>query len=450
MRLLASWDRLRSSYWFVPGLMLVASVVLAAIMTRLDHTLARSSTRFEVFASTPEGARAMLSTLAGAQITIAGLTFSMTIVALTVAAQQFGPRLLRNFMRDVGNQVVLGTFVASFVYCMLVQGQIRGGDESTWVPSLSLAMAVVLALASLLVLIYFIHHVSSSIHASELVALVGSEIDASIDNLFPEEAGREADEDRQGPDGVIPDDPGAEVQGEAIGYVQAIDLEGLMVIACDSDLLIRLDCRPGDRVVQGCPIATVWPRPTDEVGRAINRALIVGAQRTPVQDLEFSIDQLVEVAVRALSPGINDPFTAMTCVDRLSAALCTLAQRTIPSPVRLDGSGRPRVVARPWTFCGALDAAFNQIRQYARGTTAVSIRLVEGLALVAGRVRRPEDRAAVRRQLEMIERGAVALEEPLDRGALLRRVAEVRRVLGGERPPREDPYAPGVPAKSVA
>jgi uncharacterized membrane protein len=142
-----------------------------------------------VFAGTAEGARAMLATLAGAQVTLAGLTFSITIVALTVASQQFGPRLLRNFMRDTGSQVVLGTFIASFVYCVLVLGQIRGGETDV-VPSLSLAVAVALVLASLGVLIYFIHHVSASIHASELIAVVGADVDAAIDTLFPEEAGR--------------------------------------------------------------------------------------------------------------------------------------------------------------------------------------------------------------------------------------------------------------------
>lgn len=218
--------------------------------------------------------------------------------------------------------------------------------------------------------------------------------------------------------------------GKAVGYVQGIDLDALMSIAREHDLLIHLECRPGDHVVRDCPVATVWPRASDDVARAVNGALIVGSQRTPVQDLEFSIDQLVEVAVRALSPGINDPFTAMTCVDRLSASPCVLARRSIPSPVRRDEAGRARVVARPWTFGSALDAAFDQIRQYGHGSTAVSIRLVEGLALITRHVRRADDRAAVQRQLEMIERGADALDEVLDREALLLRVAAVRDQLG--------------------
>lgn len=435
-RLFAWWDALRSSYWFVPALMTLGGVALSIGMTRLDESLARSNGLIHEFASTPEGARSMLSTLAGAQITLAGLSFSITIVALTVASQQFGSRLLRNFMRDLGNQIVLGTFVASFVYSVLVQVQIRGGDESTWVPSLSLGVAIAMALASLGVLIYFIHHVAASIQASELIAVVGAEIDAAIDTLFPEEAGNEAHaRDREDPAAESPGEGGTDVLADRVGYVQAIDLDGLMAIARKRDVMIRLACRPGDRVVRSCPVATVWPEASDEVSRAVNRALILGVHRTSVQDLEFSIDQLVEVAVRALSPGINDPFTAMTCIDRLSASLCLLARRDIPSPVRRDDDGKPRVLARPWSFPGALDAACDQIRQYGRGSASVSIRLIEGLSLVARQVWRRRDRAAVRRQVEMIGRSAAELPEANDRDALLRRTEDVLRTLASDPSP---------------
>lgn len=370
----------------------------------------------------------MLSTLAGAQITLAGLSFSITIVALTVASQQFGPRLMRNFMRDFGNQVVLGTFVSSFVYSVLVQGQIRGGDEATWVPSLSLAVAVAFALSSLGVLIYFIHHVSASIQASALIAAVGDEIDAAIDTLFPEQVGEEEEGDcDEQADLVTPVGGGHCIRGSRVGHLQAIDLEGLMALASERDLVVRLDCRPGDHLVAGSPVATVWPHGDDALEQAVNETLIVGRQRTSVQDLEYSIDQLVEIAVRALSPGINDPFTAMACADRLTASLCVLARRRTPSPMRRDEDGQLRLIARPWTFQGALGAAFDQIRQAARGNAAVSIRLVEVLALLADRARRSADLAAICRQASMIGRGSEALPEECDRVALLERAALVER-----------------------
>jgi uncharacterized membrane protein len=430
-RLLTLWDRLRTSYWFVPALLVVSGALLALAATAFDHRFGDATQRLQLFAATPEGARAMLTTLAGAQINLAGLTFSITIVALTVASQQYGPRLLRNFMRDVGNQVVLGTFVATFVYCVLVQGQVRNGDETSWVPALSLAIAVALALASLGVLIYFIHHVSSSIQVSQLIAAVGTDVDAAIGTLFPEEAGsgRPDVADESEPPQLLPDRDPEHVAARELGYLQAIDLDGLMDLAREKDLLIHLDCRPGDRIVPGCPVARAWPAHADGVADAVNHALIVGAQRTSVQDLEFSIDQLVEIAVRALSPGTNDPFTAMACIDRLAASMCRLAGRRIPSPVRRDASGRPRLIARPWTFGGALDSAFDQIRQYGRSAPAVMIRLVEGLELIASRLRRDEDVAAVRRQLEMIGRGAETFAEDLDRRALRQRLDRTREAL---------------------
>lgn len=427
-RLLALWDRLRSSYWFVPALLVVSSALLALLATSIDHRFGDEMEGLRLFAGTPEGARAMLSTLAGAQINLAGLTFSITIVALTVASQQYGPRLLRNFMRDVGNQVVLGTFVATFVYCVLVQGQVRNGEDASWVPALSLAIAVALALASLGVLIYFIHHVSSSMQVSTLIAAVGGEVDLAIGTLFPEEIGS-GSPGAEPEDELLPDEDADRVQACEIGYLQAIDLDGLMTLARDRDLLIRLECRPGDRVVPGSAVASVWPGLTDGVADAVNRALIVGAQRTSVQDLEFSIDQLVEIAVRALSPGTNDPFTAITCIDRLAASLCQLASRVIPSPVRRDPDGRARVIARPWSFRGALDSAFDQIRQYGRSAPAVTIRLLEALDLIAGHLRRDDDLAAVRRQVEMVGRGESAIEEQLDRVALRQRLDRAQKTL---------------------
>lgn len=435
-RFAAWWDALRTSYWFVPGLMTLAATALAVATTTGDHWLGERGRQLALFAGSPDGARAMLSTVAGAMITVAGLTFSVTIVALTVASQQFGPRLLRNFMRDTGNQVVLGTFVSTFVYCILILGAIRSVEEDGFVPSVSVSIGVTLALASLGVLIYFIHHVSSSLHASQLIHAVGIEIDASIDRLFPEELGEQTP--AEDPDALpeVAGRDGEPVYAQANGYLQAIDNQGLMEAAIGLDLLIRMERRPGDPIVRGMRIAHVWPTATPKTERMINETLIVGVQRTPVQDLEFSIDQLVELAVRALSPGVNDPFTATTSVDRLTTSLCTLADRDIPSPVRRDEDGRPRVIAKPWTFAGAIDAAFDQIRQYATTSASVTIRLLEALVIIAHRVRREEDFVAVRRHAGMILRGSESLPEPLDREVVHARYAKVLAALEEPRPAR--------------
>ncbi len=421
------WDRLRSSFWFVPGIMTGAAVVLAFATVALDESATVEGWMVEqhwAYTGGAEGASLVLSTIAGSMITIAGVVFSMTLVALSLASSQLGPRLLRNFMRDTRNQVVLGAFIATFVYCLLVLRTIRRAEEIVFVPHLSVTIGVLLAIVSLGVLIYFIHHVSVSIQADEVVARVNAELIHGIDRLFPECMGRGAPR----PVDVLASAglPAAfDLEARPVGsvddgYLQSIDSHTLMALAKDENALLRLERRPGQYVVMGCPLVTVWPgdRVTEPLEERINSAFILGHQRTAAQDIEFPIHQLVEIAVRALSPGINDPFTAITCVDRLGSALHRLAQREMPSQFRLDEQDRLRVIVPAVTFPEIVDASFGPIRQYARSSAVVTIRLLESIAVIAGATHRPTDRAALLRQAEMIVRGArEALPEDRDRQA---------------------------------
>lgn len=435
------WDRLRSGFWFVPGVMTGAAVALALATVGLDESptvggwMAGQSWAYTGGA---EGASLVLSTIAGSMITIAGVVFSMTLVALSLASSQLGPRLLRNFMRDTKNQVVLGTFVATFVYCLLVLRTIRRAEEAAFVPHLSVTLGVVLAIVSLGVLIYFIHHVSVSIQADEVVARVNADLIAGIDRLFPESMGHGASPRVAAlASAALPAAFEAEARpvGSAEdGYLQSIDPEALMALAKDEDALFRLERRPGQYVVLGSPLVTVWPgeRVTEPLGERINSAFILGHQRTAAQDIEFPIHQLVEIAVRALSPGVNDPFTAITCIDRLGSSLHRLAQREMPSPFRLDEQERLRVVVPAVTFPQVVAVAFGPIRQYARSSAVVTVRLLETIAGIAEATHRPEDRAALLRQAEMIVRGArEALAEDEDRRAVEERFRDASRALGG-------------------
>jgi uncharacterized membrane protein len=439
--LLEYWDRLRSGFWFVPGIMTGAAVALAFGTVAMDESAAVEgwmAGQSWAYTGGAEGASLVLSTVAGSMITIAGVVFSMTLVALSLASSQLGPRLLRNFMRDTRNQVVLGTFIATFVYSLLVLRTIRRAEEVIFVPHLSVTIGVLLAIVSLGVLIYFIHHVSVSIQADEVVARVNGELIHGINRLFPESMGRgnlrpavefagarlpEAFDREARPIGAADD-----------GYLQSVDAQALMVLATEENALFRLERRPGQYVVMGCPLVTVWPgdRVTEPLERRINAAFTVGHQRTAAQDIEFAIHQLVEIAVRALSPGINDPFTAITCVDRLGSALRRLAQREMPSPFRLDAQDRLRVVVPAVTFAEIVDASFGPIRQYARSSAVVTIRLLETIAVIAGATHRLSDRAALLRQAEMIVRGArQALAEDDDRREVEERYRDVSRALRG-------------------
>ena len=364
------------------------------------------------FTGGAEGASSLLGAIAGSMITIAGVVFSMTLVALSLASSQLGPRLLRNFMRDTTTQMVLGTFVATFLYCLLVLRTIRRAEEIAFVPHLSVTFGVLLAVVSVGVLIYFIHHVSVSIQANEIVARVGTELIEGIERLFPENIGRGAPRiPTEPPDAGFLDtfDREARPIGSAgEGYLQFVDGDDLIALAIQEDVVIRLERRPGQYVVATRPLAIVWPgnKVTDQLIDRVNSAFALGNQRTSGQDIEFAVNQLVEIAIRALSPGVNDPFTAMVCVDRLGSALCRLAELDMPSPYRHDTQDQIRVITPVFTFPDVTDAAFNQIRQYGRSSTAVTIRLLETIAEVAGSAHRPEDCAALLRHAKMIARGA--------------------------------------------
>lgn len=412
--LLKYWDSLRSSFWFVPAAMACLAAVLAFAAVELDKAVGDDwlERLGWSYSGGAEGASLLLGTVAGSMIAIAGTVFSMTLVAMSLASSQLGPRLLRNFMRDTANQVVLGTFVATFVYCLLVLRTIRRADEMVFVPHLSVSIGVMLAVVSIGVLIYFIHHVSVSIQANEVVARVGRELEEGIDRLFPRQLGKPGSEPANGTgEASLPAAFKREarpVGARKDGYLQLIDADALMNLAGQDDLLLRLERRPGHYLVKGQAMVMVWPgeRVNEDLVEQLNDAFVLGDQRTATQDVEFSFLQLVEIAVRALSPGINDPFTAIACVDRLGSALCRLARCDMPSPLRFDGDGRLRLVAPGATFAGIADTAFNQIRQSARSNPAVAIRMLDAIAQIACHVQHPQDLHCLQRHADMILRGA--------------------------------------------
>lgn len=423
-RLVSWWDSLSTSFWFVPTLMIVAAIGLSVATIELDRLTEDRVilTLGWIWSGGPEGARELLSTIAGSMITIAGVVFSITIVSLTLASSQFGPRLMRNFISNKGNQLVLGAFIATFVYCLLILRTVRGGIDFHFVPHFSVTLGLILALVNIGVLIYFIHHVATMIQAPHIITLVAQDLEESINHIFPEQLGWGDPTPRlHTPEQNMPEDFARRARAITTnheGYLQVIDADGLMRLAVQNDLLIVLRYRLDGFIVRGSTIMEVWPseHASEQVTSQLSETFILGPARTPTQDVKFAVRQLVEIAVRALSPGINDPFTAMTCIDRLGAALCRLASRKIPSPYRYDAEDKLRVVADAVTFAGVTNAAFNQIRHYSRSSTAVTISLLETIAVIAQCAQRQEDRQALRRQALMIKRGSdTALPEEQDR-----------------------------------
>jgi uncharacterized membrane protein len=411
------WYRLRANFWFIPALMAVAAILLAFTATAFDNAFLDHDhiAPWLLYSGGPDGARTVLSVIAGSMMTVAGVVFSITIVVLSLASSQFGPRLIRNFMEVRANQMVLGTFVATFIYCILVLHNADAAKDGHSNPSLSVTAGVILSLVSLGLLIYFIHNISESIQAENIIARVRRDLEEATDRIFPEELGQgngryETPIHRDYDIPTTCDSEACPVPAAQSGYLQAVDNEALMRMAVESDLLVHLGHRPGDFITQGGALVTVWPgeKIDERLEKKFNTIFIVGSKRNLEQDLEFAISQLVEIAVRALSPGINDPITAITCIDWLGATLCQLANRKMPVSHRYDDQKRLRVICKPFTFEGMLDAAFDLIRQNAYTVPAVSIRMLETIATVLAQTRHTPYRDALLRHASMVLHGCNA------------------------------------------
>ncbi len=400
------WDQVRSSLWFVPSLIVSAAILLAALLIEAEsylgmEQLAQSWPR--LFGSGAAGSRGMLSAIAGSMITVAGVTFSITVVALALASSQYTSRILRNFMRDRASQAVLGVFVGVFAYCLIVLRTIRGGDEGTFVPAIAVFVAVLLALVAIGFLIFFIHHISASIQASSIIESAAAETLDAVDRLFPAGVGQTAFEDpRRGDEVESALGPFVAVPARKTGYIQAVNADDLFKVARELAAVIRMERGVGEFVIEGSPIVSVaGAQPDEESIRKANAAYGVGRYRTVEQDAGFGIRQIVDVALKALSPGINDTTTAVNCIDYLGAILARLARRRIEVPHRSD-NGRLRLIARGPTFATLLDESFDQIRQNADGNVAVLVRMLEVVQLITVRTSDESRLQSLRRQADLV------------------------------------------------
>lgn len=416
----------RSSYWFVPSVMALSAIALGALMVWLDA--GPLSGLLEPLGwyqqSKPEGARAVLSAIAGSMITVAGVVFSITIVAISYAASQYGPRILTNFMSDRGNQVTLGTFIATFVYSIVVLRTIQSGDESSFVPQLALFGAMLLAVCSLAVLIYFIHHVPQSIHVNHVVAGIGRQLIEAIDKAFPACFGdppERSDKERERLQRLEKQRFGEgasveEVGSKSAGYLQALDKDQLFETACKHDIVLSLVRGPGHFLYPELPFVLASPpdRISDEAKDELRGSFTLGARRTPYQDLLFLMDELVDVAARALSTGVNDPYTAITCVDWLAAGAAEMTRRQPPSPYRLDEQGELRLIARDGSFDEQVERGFGRVRPYIARDVNATKHSVEMLGSLAERCQSLEQMQVLAAELEsLVALAGKKLEEPL-------------------------------------
>lgn len=397
-----------ATFWFLPVLIICFAVVLSIGLVSLDNSVSISHEGWLRFflVNSSDSARSMLSTISSAMIGVAGTVFSVTLVALTLASSQFGPRLIKNFMYVRLNQVVLGSYISTYLYCLLVLNAIRDNDGYSFVPSISILVAILAAVANIILLIIFIHRIAVSIQADKVISDISDFIAKQVETLFPEKMGEEIEDGENTDADVIISgyQRSVSVKVPSSGYLQYVDSEVLIEIVAEYDSLFELYHRPGSFLVKGIEIGRLHSNSAmeeDSFERLLDQ-FVIGKTKTAQQDLEFSIHQMVEIAARALSPGVNDPFTAIACIDNLTATMCYLAEAKFPSKYRFDEEGNLRVIADALKFEGVLDAAFNQIRQYSGGSPAVMIRLMEALTTILKFTKKDSHRKAVIRHAEMV------------------------------------------------
>ncbi len=426
----SEWRReaLRTNLWLVPMLEVIAAIGLYFATHAIDLAAYRGSLKLPswVIFGGADPARQILAALAAAVITVVGVVFSIMIVTLTLASTQFGPRMLRNFIRDRGTQLTLGTFVATFVYAMLVLVSIGAGTDP-FVPHLSITVAVGLVGVSMGVLIYFIHHIATSIQLPNVIASIANDLSNAIDAEAHDghaqlEAGPSVAELL-----TRMQDGGGTVPAPASGYLQFVRHQTLIGLAAEKGAVIRLLYRPGHFLVSGHPVATVWPPDAAEgVSHALRRAHIAGSSRTLAQDLAFAVDQLVEIGIRALSPAVNDTFTALTCIDWLGDSLCKITSRWHPIRVHRDSHGFVRVITAHVSYERLVQRAFEKIRQAGRGMPAVMIRQLEALTKIIDQTTTVEQRTLLLEQAAMIQRACEeSVPEAADRADVRREYDEV-------------------------
>ena len=434
--------RIRSSYWFIPSLMLLGTFGLSLLTLYLDRRIAFSNLEFPlpfIYLTQPDGAKTLLGTVAGSMLSVASLTFSILMVVLTMASSQFGPRLIDNFMRDRSNQFVLGSFISTFLYCLLILRVVRGGgdvDVGIFVPQLSVTVSLVLAIFNLGAFIYFIHNTTENIQVTNVLARISDALTHKILESYPENF-------------LFPDSIGlglADVEGDAElppdferrkavlyaprgGYLRTVDDEKLLEIARERDLVIRLLPTPGAFVMRGGTLAEVYPGTKLKTCReALESQFVLGDSRTQAQDLEFLFDQLLELALRALSPGVNDPITATQCIDRIGDNLNLLVGRDLPSPYRFDEAETLRLVIPVVDPNALVEHLFGPMRSYAAADYLTLDHLLVTFKRISSLTHDPTFRQALFNEAERIRDEAEPKLSKADYDRLLATYNELRGV----------------------
>jgi uncharacterized membrane protein len=421
------WDRIRSGVWQLPAGMMLAGVLLFKLAVYLDAWIGEAEVLRALWlhSGTGDDARNLLSVLVSAMMTMATLVFSLTIVSLSVAASQFGSRLVRSYVRDTKSKVTLGIFAMTIIYCLLALRVVSGEMSPQAVPHLTVTLGLVLSVICVMAMVVLLHMVAHAIVVDEVIRRVGADLEESIASM-PLKTDDAASTELPALEGF----PGSEypLRAATEGYIEAVRYEYLAKFAQEQDAFVSLDVMAGDFVAKGDRLgsfhAAVSTEAARELGPRLAACVLIGPERTPVQDLAFSIRHLVDVALRALSPAINDANTARVVIDRLRGALSRLFRRQLPTGRYADAQGVLRVVGRRHTYVDHIAHALDPIRHSATAQPVVVVTLLEALAKLMAHT---SDPAVLRFILDQAEITAAASEgAPHD-------VAAIQRALAGTR-----------------
>jgi len=431
------WDRLRVSFWFAPLVMALAAIVVARLLYRLDGRVVNTTLWDNplVVSGSVAALRGFLIGMAATVLTTAGIVFTLFTLPLSTVAAQYGSRLLRVFLGDRTTQFVLGMFVATFVYCLSAATSLPAAELAPQSPQITATVGLYLMLAAFGSLVLLVQHISVMLQAPNIAAAAGVELRDTVNAERPEtiqgagEPGPAAAE--------MMASSGYKVRVRRAGYVQYVDPQTLIVLAHEKDLVIRLLRRPGQFLQPDAALALVWPadRVDEELDRLIRRTFLVGNGRTPTQDVVYAINQLVEMAVRAMSPAINDPFTAMTCLDYIGVGLAQFARQGERSRYYYDRDARVRLILEPVTFAELLSAAFDMLRHCSSDNAAVLLHMLDVIETISREAGSSEAHSLEERRellrhvnLVQIESEAGGLIE-VDRERISRRCLELADLL---------------------
>ncbi len=430
-----NWDRLRVSFWFAPAVMSVGAFLLARAMSWVDIRIPNEMLQNSglILSGTVSELHTTLISMATSILATAGVVFSLLTLPLSTVASQYGSRLLRVFLGDRTTQFVLGTFVSAFVYCIAAVTSIPPVAVQPEAPQITATLGLGLMLAAFASLILLVQHISTMLQAPNIAAGAGAELlevvlAESSDEVrggdVQHQTGQDAPDTLTAKNSVL-ETEGYPVRARYAGYIQYIDLDYVLTLANERNLVIRLLCRTGHFVSSGAVVALVWPagRVNEQPDKQIRHAFKIGNNRRPPQDVEYAFNQLVEMAVRAMSPAINDPYTAITCLDYIGDGLALFLRQGEISPHFYDADGQLRFVFEPVTFDELLSAAFDMLRHASCDNVSVLLHMLEVIDAISQETKSPEARLQLLHHVSLIQAESQA-------GALIEQDRQLIRLSG--------------------